>query len=440
MRSFLTVIFLFVLITLSKAQGSGFSQGTGFNLGINLCGGEMGENNIPGTLNNHYSYPTEEEVDYFYKKGFKLVTIPFRWERVQKDLGGDLDFQEIGEMKKVVTWCSNKGMQVIISMHNLGRYRKYGIDYLIGSFSVSRADYADVWNRLVNAFSGYQNIYGYEIMTEPHEMQGFDWFTTAQQAINSIREADKRNYIIIAGENYAASESWKEYSDNLKNLKDPSDKIIYNAHCFFDLDFTGKYLYSYEQSKVEDSTGIKRVMPFVNWLKDNNKKGIVGAFGAPDTDPRWLKLMENFLRYLNYNNVAANYWASGKRWSGNPLSVYPLAQTDRPQMGVLQQFITGVAYEEKPIVASSNTTTAGSTPANANSNSNTAESINSNSTQNNAPVIERTPIPTVPPPPPESFLFLPGTILLPQPNGGLYKPIMKQINSDSGLRVAKYKN
>lgn len=432
MRGILIILFSFFLLN------PGFSQGNGFTLGINLCGGEMGEQNIPGTLNNHYAYPTEEEVAYFYKKGFKLVTIPFRWERIQKDLGGDLDFQEIGEIKKVITWCSNKGMQVIISMHNGGRYRKYGIDYLIGSYSVSRADYADVWNRLVNAFSGYQNIYGFEIMTEPHEMQGFDWFTTAQQAINSIREADKRNHIIIAGENYAAAESWKEYSDNLKNLKDPVDKIIYNAHCFFDLDFTGKYLYSYEQSKVEDSTGIKRVMPFVNWLRENNKKGMVGAFGVPDTDPRWLKLMDQFIKYLNFNKVPANYWASGKRWSGNPLSVYPLAQNDRPQMSVLQQYIAGVSYEEKPIVAASNTSNANI----ANTNAVSATTSNSSSTEsfNSAPIIEKTPVPVLPPPPPESFLFLPGTVLLPQPKGGLYKPTLKQMPTDTGVRVAKYKN
>jgi endoglucanase len=141
--------------------------------------------------------------------------------------------------------------------------------------------------------------------------------------------------------------------------------------------------------------------------------------------------MENFIRYLNTNNVAANYWASGKRWSGNPLSVYPLAQTDRPQMGVLQQFINGVSYEEKQVIMAAAPT---------NGTNNSSESINNTQSGNNAPVIERTPVPTLPPPPPESFLFLPGTVLLPQPNGGLYKPTPKQMPTDNGVRVAKYKN
>ncbi|MFX6201727.1 cellulase family glycosylhydrolase, partial [Acinetobacter baumannii] len=72
-------------------------------------------------------------------------------------------------------------------------------------------------------------------MADPHEMQGFDWFTTAQQATNAIREADKKTFIIITGDNYGAPESWVQYSDNLKNIKDPADKILYNAHCYFDI-------------------------------------------------------------------------------------------------------------------------------------------------------------------------------------------------------------
>lgn len=52
--------------------------------------------------------------------------------------------------------------------------------------------------------------------------------------------------------------------------------------------------------------------------------------------------------------------------------------------------------------------------------------------------------PAQPQTPPESFLFLPGTILLPQPNGGLYKPTPSKTNSTitttNTIRVAKYRS
>ncbi|MFW1308648.1 hypothetical protein ACEV7Y_23285, partial [Vibrio parahaemolyticus] len=50
-------------------------------------------------------------------------------------------------------------------------------------------------------------------------------------------------------------------------------------------------------------------------------------------------LTEVFLKYLADNKINANYWASGKRWNGNPLSLYPLSQTDRPQMSALQAYL-----------------------------------------------------------------------------------------------------
>jgi endoglucanase len=413
-----TILFLIFLLSTGVV-----GQGTGFALGINLCGGELGEMNIPGNYSEHYAYPTEEEVDYFYKKGFSVVTIPFRWERIQKNLGAELDYNEVTELRKVVNWCGARGLKVILSMRNYGRYRKYNIDYIVGSNTVTRNDFSDVWNRIANAFSGYQNLYGYEMMAEPHDMQAFDWFTTAQQGINAIREADKRNPIIVSGDNFAAAESWADYSDKLKNLVDPQDKLVYNAHCYFDIDFTGKYIYSYDQNQAEENSGVKRVSPFVKWLKDNNKKGMVGAFGVPDTDIRWLKVMEVFLKYLSDNNVAANYWASGKKWNGHPLSIYPIAQTERPQMATLQQFLSESSIapmSAEPVLVKT------ATPANTEINIKpikTADTL----------VVEQ---PLVPP---ESFLFLPGTLLLPQPNGGLYKPTLsKAVDKERAVRVAKY--
>lgn len=385
-----------------------------FLLGMTLGGGEINENQLPGNLNEHYQYPTEEEIDYYHQKGFRLITIPFRWERVQKNLGGDLDYGEIGEIRKVVTWASNRNMQVILSMYNSGRYRKYGVDYIVGSFSVSRQDFADCWNKIANAFAGYPNIYGYNLMSEPHDMQAFDWQTTAQWAISSIRQADRRSRIIISGNNYAAAESWPDYSDALKYLNDPQDKLVYNAHCYFDNDFTGKYLFSYDQNQAWDSTGIQRAMPFVQWLKQNNKKGMIGQFGVPDTDARWLNIMDKFLQYLKSENVTAQYSSSGKKLSGNPVSTYPLASVERPQIKTLQSFLDASGFSNKPWVEKTETV--------------------SNADLNKKQEVE------TPPEPPSSFLFLPGTVLLPQPNGGLYKPTIKSNIREKSVRTAKYRN
>ena len=117
-------------------------------------------------------------------------------------------------------------------------------------------------------------------------------------------------------------------------------------------------------------------MPFVRWLKDNNKQGAIGEYGIPDNDLRWLKILDNFLKYLSENNINGSYWAAGSRWDKYPLSVQPIAQEDRPQMEVLLRY-------KKTIP---------------NPNSSFSFLL------------------------PETFLFLPNSTLLPKPKGGVYAP------------------
>jgi endoglucanase len=225
---------------------SSFAQTKGIPFGINICGAEFGENNLPGVLNQDYAYPSENDIEYFYQQGFQLMTIPFKWERLQNRLGGDLNQENIDEIKRVLQYCAPRNIRVILTMHNFGRYRIAGSDHVVGGNTVTRNHFTDFWIRMARALKDQKNIYGFEIMSEPHDMGPFDWFTTAQEAINGIRTIDKKTSIIVSGDNYANAEKWGQYSDVLKNLTDPSNSIIYDAHCYFDKNYSGRYAESYE--------------------------------------------------------------------------------------------------------------------------------------------------------------------------------------------------
>ena len=69
------------------------------------------------------------------------------------------------------------------------------------------------------------------------------------------------------------------------------------------------------------------------------KKGFIGEFGVPHNDPRWNTVLDNFLFYLNANNVGGTYWAGGTWWGSYPLSIEPTDNfaTHKPQMSVLQK-------------------------------------------------------------------------------------------------------
>ena len=75
--------------------------------GVNLSGAEFG-NVYPGVDGTHYGYPTEKDLDYFKAKGLYLVRFPFRWERIQPTMNGELDIVYIatGKVHKIINMQS----------------------------------------------------------------------------------------------------------------------------------------------------------------------------------------------------------------------------------------------------------------------------------------------------------------------------------------------
>ncbi len=247
-KSFLIACFSFVSLHLmAQKDVAGF--------GITLCGAEFGQNNLPGTINTHYTYPVASEIAYFAKKGTKIIQLPVRWERIQRKLGGPLDPQELSFITKFIDDCAASNIQVTLIMQNYGRYKINNIEYIIGSPQVTRANYKDVWKKLAIALGNRKNIFAFSIMSEPNNMQQYSWFESAQQAIKGIREVDRVHTIIVDGDNFSGPETWVQYNDNLKYLVDPANNMLFNAHCYFDEDRSGGYKKSYDQSGANEMTG-----------------------------------------------------------------------------------------------------------------------------------------------------------------------------------------
>lgn len=316
-----------------------FSQTTILPFGVSLCGAEFGTDNLPGTLNKDYIYPERSEVEYFANKGVSLMQLPFRWERIQHQLFAPLDGQELNRIKKFMTDCANTGVMVVLNMHNFARYKVNGQEYIIGSPEVPVAAFNDVWKKLAYELRNFNNVYGLDIMNEPHDMGGYSWFNAAQETIKSIRQVNKDVAVMIEGESYSNAATWANQNDYLKNLVDPSDNLVYNAHCYFDNDYSGRYELGYDASNINAQTGVEKVKPFINWLKANGKRGFVGEFGVPKTDKRWLPVLDNFLNYLTANNISGSYWAAGQWWKSYPLSLHPIAGNDQPQMMVYAKYL-----------------------------------------------------------------------------------------------------
>ena len=312
-------------------------------IGLNLasaCGGS-----VHGKVNTNYFYPDRKDLYYFKSQGARLFRFPFRWERVQHELNGDLDLaQDVDSMKQTIAEAERLGMWVMPDMHNYCRYTTAdGTQHLFGESDVlTKEAFADVWRKLATEFKDFTNIWGYDIMNEPYGMDYADWKEYAQAAIDAIREVDTETPIVIEGCQYASASNWPTLSDDLKDLADPSDKLVFSAHCYFDNQSSGLYDGTYDEEVTNAQVHINRLSKWVNWLKENNKQGILGEFGVPRDDARWLMMLDEVCAYLKENGVSGTYWVGGNGYANDEVSIQPQENytVERAQIRVLRNYFS----------------------------------------------------------------------------------------------------
>jgi endoglucanase len=319
--------------------------------GVNLAGAEFGEMNIPGVFNHDYTFNSETSFAYFAARSLGLMRIPFFWERVQPVLRGPLDAAYLGLLKQNVAWANAHGNRVVLDLHNFARYRfneggklnEYVIDNVYGGVvRVSSADLADVWARLSNEFHNEPAVYAYGLMNEPHDMGTADWRQISQIALNAIRNTGDTKLTTVPGNDYANADLWPLVNGPVSWIVDPANNFVYEAHTYFDRDYSGSYARTYDQELALDPTlptrGQQRLKKFTDWCQTNHVRGYLGEYGVPNTDARWLTVLDGFLAALDTVGLDGTYWAAGEWWNGYTLSVQPLNNftVDRPQLAVLE--------------------------------------------------------------------------------------------------------
>lgn len=315
--------------------------------GVNLAGGDF-------SSDTDYQYPHSAELDYFKSKGLTLIRLPFKWHRLQPEINGPLAEKDLNEIRNFVWEARRRGMWVLLDMHNYGRNKVNGTTYVIGEPELPIESAGDVWRRIAEEFKDFDNIYAYGLMNEPYGMKDHTpWANIAQEMIDAIRSVDTETPIMVGGESYSSADRWQSVSDNLRNLVDPSNDLIFEAHVYFDNDASGSYNQNYDAENATENTGINRLKPFVEWLERYNFRGFIGEYGIPDSDPRWNVVLDKTLAYMKEHHINGTYWAAGSRWGNHHMAVHPYNDlSDRPQMEVLEQYPYADAPPPQPQITS----------------------------------------------------------------------------------------
>ncbi|KAG5925421.1 hypothetical protein E4U42_004298 [Claviceps africana] len=281
-------------------------------LGVVESGAEFGPDKFPGVEGTDYTFPDENAINVLIKKGYNIFRIPFAMERmVAPSVSSPLQSDYLKGIKQTVELITKQGKHAILDAHNYGRYNGNTID--------TKA-FQTFWKNLAGAFRDNANVI-FDINNEYHDMEQTLVLQLNQAGINGIREAGATTqYILAEGNSYSGTRTWVSTNDNLKNLVDPQNKLIYEMHQYLDQDGSGK------SSDCQSGTvGAERLTSATKWLRDNNKLGVVGEFAA-GANEQCKEAVKGMLTFLEDNSdvwMGALFWGGGPWWHDYMFSFEP---------------------------------------------------------------------------------------------------------------------
>jgi endoglucanase len=344
---------LFIIATVT-ASGQYFR-------GVNVSQAEWGDPFNPTYGPGNYAYATAPTFDYFAARGLPFIRLQVKWERLQPTLNGPLASDQLTYLQQDVAYAKAAGAVVSICPHNEARYAT--LDSMIANFdqdaciidnpcpgspeNVTTANFTNFWVQMSNVFKDDPTVVAYDLTNEPHDMGVANWGQIAQAAVTAIRNNGDTKTIMIEGDGWANATYWASYNGSGPFINDPANNYYYEAHEYFDSDYSGTYAETYDQELAANpqlaDVGVTRLLPFVSWCQTNKVPCYLGEYGIPSSDPRWLTVLGNFLKALDGAGLPGTYWAAGELWATVPtcacslLSVEPANNftTDAEQLPTL---------------------------------------------------------------------------------------------------------
>ena len=341
--------FVLVVAMTSSANGQLPFQG------VNLSGAEFGQQNLPGTYYligpgpYDYIYPNAEEVDYFMGRGMNTFRLPFRWERLQLSLNGNLDPLELARMNIFVDYATGQGAHVILDPHNFAQYHGSAI----GSGSVTSSHLADFWGKLATEFRDNPNVI-FGLMNEPigaNQPNGITteaWLVAANDSIAAIRATNATNLILVPGNGFTGAHSWHQSfygtpnAEVMLNVVDPGDNFAFEVHQYLDGNSSGQ-----SAAIANQEIGRDRLIGFTQWLQTHGFRGFLGEFGAANSTigdgsnqigDETVNLMLDYLEENDDVWIGWAWWGGGPWWSDDYLfAIDPRSNgDDQPSIGLLE--------------------------------------------------------------------------------------------------------
>ncbi|PID31694.1 hypothetical protein CR970_04505, partial [Candidatus Saccharibacteria bacterium] len=228
--------------------------------GLNLAGMEFGDSASaanPGIAGQDYFYEPNETFAYLASRGVHIVRLPFKWERIQPELYGPLDTNQVNQITAMLDAADANDIHIILDLHNYGIYDSgAGRVYRLGDADFGADALVNVWSAIDASFGSHAAVIAYDIMNEPHDLPpngdkaaaAKKWEKISQQVLTSLRGGGYEGLIMIPGYDWSSTARWRANHPN-GWIDDPLNNFRYEAHHYWDADGSGKYEKSFAEEQ-----------------------------------------------------------------------------------------------------------------------------------------------------------------------------------------------
>jgi endoglucanase len=220
-------------------------------------------------------------------------------------LTGAFDPLYLGNLTQQIEYITSKGAYAMVQPHNYGRF--------YGNIITDTAGFGTWWKNVAAVYKSNPLVV-FDTNNEYHDMDQQLVFNLNQAAIDGIRAAGATSqYITPEGNSWTGAWTWVSSGNgaSLINLKDPSNKLVYQMHQYLDTDGSGT-----SANCVSATIFKERLQAATKWLKDSGKKGVIGEFAAGN-NAQCIAALKDGLAYLQQNGdvwMGAIWWAAGPWW------------------------------------------------------------------------------------------------------------------------------
>jgi endoglucanase len=184
------------------------------------------------------NYITRDDIHFLKQSGFNSVRVPFNYRLfVAADNPQRLEGDGYELLSRVVGWCKQEGLYVILDMHAAPGGQtgdniddSWGYPFLFES-SESQDLTVRIWQKIAARFQSEPAVLGFDLLNEPIAPHfNVDYFNPKleplyRKIVENIRAVDKNHIIFLGG---------AQWNNNFKVFGPPFDsKLAYTFHKYW---------------------------------------------------------------------------------------------------------------------------------------------------------------------------------------------------------------